>query len=148
MAKSVATLKFANAKAWAAAIKKHGDRVVQRAAYAMHKSAQLTMTEIKQQHVPVRDGTLKSSGFVDIPTITSEGAVSVIMGFGGMAADYAFSVHENPRSGKTGGRSPSGGYYYDWADTGHWHYLSEPVAALRPRLAKQIAMIMKTGGQK
>ena len=146
MANTYATMKFGNAKAWAAAVKKHGDKVVQRAAKAMYNSAELTMTEIKQKHVPVMTGTLKNSGFVMLPVI-SHGSVSVIMGFGGMASDYALAVHENPRAGKTKGRSPSGGYYSDWSEVGHWHYLSDPVEALQPRLAKQIAMIMKTGGQ-
>lgn len=42
---------------------------------------------------PVDTGVLKNSGFVNLPT-ESNGVVTVVMGFGGAASDYAEIQHE------------------------------------------------------
>lgn len=76
------------------------------AAQALLVWAEEVMTDAKEL-VPVRDGILRASGFVDLPAVTPD-QVSVTFGFGGPSAPYALAVHENPRAGKTGGVSPSG----------------------------------------
>lgn len=53
--------------------------------------AELKMTVIKDDYVPVRDGILRGTGMVTpIP-----GRVAVMMSFGGSAALYAEDQHEN-----------------------------------------------------
>jgi len=47
----------------------------------------------------------------------------------GYSAVYAMVTHENPRSGKTGGFSPSGRPYKHWARTGQWKFLEQPFLA-------------------
>jgi very-short-patch-repair endonuclease len=54
------------------------------------------------------------------------------------------SVHENPRSGKTGGISPSGFPYEHWAQTGEWKYLETPVKQALPGLNKRIQTRVRT----
>lgn len=44
--------------------------------------------------VPVDTATLKTSGHVKLPEIVGDD-VTVVMGFGGAASDYAIYVHEN-----------------------------------------------------
>lgn len=52
--------------------------------------------------------------------------LQVEVGYGSV---YAMSVHENPRSGRTGGFSPSGRPYKHWARVGQWKYLEQPFLA-------------------
>lgn len=60
---------------------------------AMYKEAQIEMTESKRR-VPVDTGALRASGIVSEPEVEGE-RVSVVMSYGGVAADYAIYVHEN-----------------------------------------------------
>jgi hypothetical protein len=92
---------------------------------ALFREGEGIMGDSKEKYVPVDLGNLKSSGHVQHPKITSNGA-SVELGFGGPAAPYALAVHENPRSGKTGGVSPSGAQYKTWSKVGQWKYLETP----------------------
>jgi hypothetical protein len=74
--------------------------------------------------VPRDTGTLAASQFV---TSEIDGTtVTATCGYGGAASAYALSVHENPRSGQTGGVSPSGKKYKHWATVGQWKYLEQP----------------------
>lgn len=113
---------------------------------ALWAEAELTMTEAKEL-CPVMDGTLIDSGHVEPPEYNGDG-ISVTMGFGGAASAYALAVHENPRSGKTGGWGPKGpqdiqfrnlktkaGRSYiapigaqrkRYATKGQWKYLEQP----------------------
>lgn len=53
----------------------------------------------------------------------------------GFSAFYALEVHENPRSGQTGGVSPSGKWIYPegtWADNGEWKFLENAVKETAP----------------
>ena len=75
-----------------------------------------------QKQVPRDQGTLAASSFI-ASDWASKGA-SVFVGY---HAVYAAAVHENPRSGKTGGFSPSGRPYKTWAKTGNWKYLENPL---------------------
>ena len=92
-----------------------------------------------KQLVPVDTGNLRASGRMRTQRLGSFGQVRVIVGYGGPAAPYALIVHENPRSGKTGGRSPSGGKYKTWARVGQWKYLSTPFKERRPGMGRRIA---------
>lgn len=89
----------------------------------------------KEQYVPVDTGTLRASGFVR----KMKTSLGVEVGFGGSAARYALKVHENPRSGKTGGVSPSGKKYKTWAKVGQWKYLITPFKLRKPGLKKRVS---------
>lgn len=97
-----------------------------------------TMVEIKQSDVPVMDGPLRSSGVV-LPIDVSGDRTTLTLGFGGPAAPYAAAVHENPRSGKTGGVSPKGKKYKRWAKVGAYKYLEGPMARRGPKIPEAIA---------
>ena len=60
---------------------------------AVYRFAQIEMTEMKRL-VPVDTGALKGSGFVEQPVRTGN-KVTLTLGFGGAAADYAIPVHED-----------------------------------------------------
>lgn len=94
-------------------------------AEGLNAHAEAVMTESKTV-VPVDTGTLRASGFVAPPVIAGP-EVSVTLGYGGAAAAYALPVHENPRSGHTGGVSPQGRKYRHWAQVGGWKYLEGPL---------------------
>lgn len=95
------------------------------------------MTESKTM-VPVDQGELRASAYVNLPSRTG----SEVTVEGGYSAPYAASVHENPRSGKTGGISPSGRRYRSWATVGQWKFLEIPfrklVVGLRDRIQRAI----------
>ena len=78
--------------------------------------------------VPADLGNLKGSKFVEAPNVLG-GDVTVELGYGNTATLYAKSVHENVRSGQTGGRTPSGGTRKTWAKVGQWKYLETPFVA-------------------
>lgn len=61
---------------------------------AIYMEAQIELTEAKKR-VPVDTGTLRASGFVTTPEIGPGDRISVRIGFGGAASDYAVYVHEN-----------------------------------------------------
>lgn len=54
-------------------------------------------------------------------------------------AEYAAYIHEHPRSGQTGGRSPSGAPYYRWARVGQWKYLEQPLFRMSNGYAARLA---------
>lgn len=90
------------------------------------------VTPAKEQYVPVVLGNLKSTIMASEP-IVSGLRFSVTVSAGGPSAKYARKVHENPRSGKTGGVSPSGKKYYPrmgmpvpYSTVGGWKYLEIP----------------------
>ena len=79
--------------------------------------------------VPADIGNLKGSKFVAAPEVQGGGFnryVTVELGYGNTATLYAASVHENPRSGQTGGVSPGGSKRKTWAKVGQWKYLETP----------------------
>lgn len=65
------------------------------------------------------------------------------VGYGGAASPYALTVHENPRSGKTGGVGPSGQKYTHWAAVGQWKYLETPFKARMAGFADRIAASLR-----
>lgn len=107
-------------------LKRAGPLAFDIGAASLYRSGQIIMGISQEQFCPVETGTLRSTGRVEAPERDARG-VSVTLGYGGPAAKYAIKVHENPRAGKTGGRSPSGAKYKRWAKTGQWKYLETPV---------------------
>lgn len=63
-------------------------------AAAMFQEAEEIMGESKEKYVPVDTATLKSSGFVLPPNMYGN-KILVEFGFGGPAAPYAITVHED-----------------------------------------------------
>lgn len=106
-------------------------------AEGLNAHAEAVMTESKTQ-VPVDTGILRASGFVAPPVIAGND-VTVTLGYGGAAAAYALPVHENPRSGHTGGISPHGRKYRHWAQTGGWKYLEAPLNASAQTFPETVA---------
>lgn len=100
--------------------------MLQAAAESLYQTGQMIMSESQEEYVPRDTSTLASTGFVEQPEKDTN-KVTVTLGYGGPAAPYALAVHENPRAGRTGGRSPSGARYKTWAKTGQWKYLETPV---------------------
>ena len=98
--------------------------------------------------VPVITTALKNSGFVELPK-DIPGGISVSLGYGGPAVKYALRVHENPRSGKTGGASPTGQQYKRWSRVGQWKYLEVPFRqnqkGMRGRILSVIRNSIKAG---
>lgn len=98
--------------------------------------------------VPRDTGNLAASKFQQQES--EAGSVAVTVGYGGAAAPYALKVHENPRSGITGGVSPSGGLYKHWAAVGQWKYLETPfkarVAGFLDRIAISLRQRLLKGG--
>lgn len=127
-------------KAFEAAISKYaGDTLPKAIDRGLYKWGEKTMGEIKGDPlVPVMDGPLRASGVV-LPVTRSGNLHTLTMGFGGPAARYAIKAHENPRSGKTGGTSPSGRKYKRWAKVGAYKYLEAPMAARGPKIPEAIA---------
>ena len=78
--------------------------------------------------VPADIGNLKGAKFVEAPNVLG-GDVTVEFGYGNTATLYAKSVHENQRSGQTGGRTPSGGKRKTYAKVGEWKFLETPFVA-------------------
>ena len=92
--------------------------------------------------VPVDTGALRSTLRSSEPIIAGT-KISVQASAGGDAAAYALSVHENPRSGKTGGVSPSGKKYKSWAQVGEWKYLERPALAAASTAGDWLASVAK-----
>lgn len=74
------------------ALRRLGDRGKRALTSGLVRKAEEIIGEAKGI-VPVRDGILRDSGFVDDPT-TVFGGPSVELGFGGPAAQYALVQHE------------------------------------------------------
>ena len=103
-----------------------GDRAVPAMRAALYEEANSLLNEADAL-VPRDTENLAGSKF-QTESQDAE-AVAVTVGYGGSAAPYALAVHENPRSGKTGGLSPSGKPYKHWAGVGQWKYLETPFKA-------------------
>lgn len=71
---------------------------------------------------PRMDGVLVNSANLGVHLTIH--TIDVTLGFN---TPYAYAVHQNPRSGHTGGRSPSGQRYKKWAHVGQSKYLKGPV---------------------
>jgi hypothetical protein len=100
-----ATLRrFASPSEMAAAARPEMNRV---GAKILRRSVDLT---------PRDRGGLANSANMD----TSDNGLTVTIGYG---TPYAYRTHENPRSGRTGGVSPTGQRYKHWAAVGQSKFL-------------------------
>lgn len=126
-------------KAFEAALSKHASETLPAMVdRGLYKWGEQTMREIKgDPAVPVMDGPLRASGVV-LPVARNGTLHTLTMGFGGPSAPYAVKVHENPRSGKTGGMSPSGKQYKRWAKVGAYKFLERPMAERGPKIPETI----------
>ena len=75
------------------ALQRLGDQAPAAAARALFEEAEAIMGDSKEHYVPVDVGTLKASGHVQLPVVSGND-VSVTLGFGGAAEDYAIVQHE------------------------------------------------------
>lgn len=98
-------------------------RMPTEAARALYAEAEVEMTEAKKR-TPVDTGALRSSGHVDPPQTTFSGDVSVTLGFGGPAVNYALKVHEDLEAYHRVGQSK---------------YLESTLMESRPYMAARIA---------
>jgi hypothetical protein len=76
------------------ALKQKGVDAVHALAAELYKEAERVIAEAKPI-TPFDIGTLRNSGYVELPVIES-GQVTVHAGFGGAAEAYAIFVHEDP----------------------------------------------------
>ena len=83
--------------------------------------------------VPVDTGALMSTGHVDLP-VTSGNEVTVKLGYGGPAADYALYVHENMNANVNWTRPGSGP-----------KYLEGPIRQRQDKLPGRITEAVKRG---
>lgn len=115
-------------KAYASKLKAVKAALIKAASTSLFESATEIMSESQDSEVPRMTSTLASTGTVIVAEPETPNRSAIIqLGFGGPAAPYAIAVHENPRAGKTGGVSPSGAKYRNWARTGKWKYLEDPL---------------------
>lgn len=76
-------------------LKRIADKFPDRVAAALYTEAQIIMTEAKRRCPVAPDGgILRASGTVDEP-VREGRKISVLLGFGGAAQDYAIAVHEH-----------------------------------------------------
>ena len=133
--------KIVGAKTLFNKFKKYGAIAADTTASTLYTEAEAIIADAKENYVPVVTGALRGSGFVEPPKI-SGGKMTVTLGFGGPAAKYALIVHENPRAGKTKGKSPSGAKYKKYSKVGQWKYLETPfnkrVKGVGPKIGTNI----------
>ncbi|MES2360157.1 MAG: HK97 gp10 family phage protein [Gemmatimonadota bacterium] len=89
---------------------------------AMSAEAEVIMAEAKAL-TPVDTGALRASGHVNAPLVSGH-TISVTMGFGGAAVDYALTVHENLEAHHPVGQAK---------------YLEQPLMAAAKTLPERIA---------
>jgi len=114
------------------ALKQLGEKGPRVMGGALFREGESIMGDSKEKFVPVVTGNLKSSGHVQPPKITSNGA-SVELGYGGPAAAYALNVHENPNTGKTA----------EGSQVGEWKYLETPYKHHLKNMDERVAKDMK-----
>lgn len=86
-------LKITGIEELQAVLKQLGDQATVKMGGSLFRQGTAIMTEAKEQ-TPVDTGVLKASGHVEEPIISGS-QVSVQLGFGGVAGEYAVIVHEN-----------------------------------------------------
>lgn len=86
----------------------------------------------------VGGGNLRTTGHVS-PVEDDGERMTITVGYGGPSAPYAVKVHENPRSGKTGGVNPDGSKRKQWAKVGQWKYLEQPYNEMQETIKADVA---------
>lgn len=92
-ARTISGVTVTGTEEMAQVLKQLSERAAPAMAKALTNEAERIMGEAKDL-CPVDTGTLKASGHVQEPELIGE-RVSVTMGFGGAASDYAIIVHED-----------------------------------------------------
>lgn len=64
---------------------------------ALFVEAEMVMTDSKFNYVPVDTGNLRNTGTVLAPTVKNN-RVEVRLGYGSSSVQYAFKIHEAPKS--------------------------------------------------
>lgn len=121
-------------------LKKIEKLLINAAHIAVQKEAIAVMNDSMQNYVPIGTGALMNSASVEnIKRTRLESTMQLAYN-----KEYAAKTHENPRSGKTGGYSPSGKKYnYPWARQGQWKFLEIPVAKEANVFTGNIAKYLK-----
>jgi len=111
-------------------------------AQALYTRAQRIMTKAREG-TPEVSGNLRASGLV-YPPVVEGNTISVTFGFGGMSTRYAAAVHWNPRSGHTGGFSPTGRRYPEgtYSLVGGPYFLSNAVKEVQATYAQDVTTMM------
>jgi len=121
------TLTITGTDKLAAACRRFGGQALPTAAAALYQEAEEIIGDSKEHYVPVDLAVLKASGHVQPPEISGN-TVSVTMGYGGAAKDYAIVQHER----------------LDYHHTvGGAKYLERPLLAAARGLAGRLAGRMK-----
>lgn len=76
-----------------AALRAEGDKALHALGGALYREGSEIIGVSQDQYAPVDVGVLRSSGFVDLPEYSGT-HVSVQIGYGGAAEDYALVQHE------------------------------------------------------
>lgn len=119
----------------------YGERARQAAGVAIYEEARAIEQASVTKYVPVDQQKLRDEmAFIDEEAQVNGDVLSVEFGYRG---PYAASVHENPRSGKTGGVSPKGRKYAHWATVGQWKFLETPLLEAEAGMLKRIADRMR-----
>lgn len=122
-----------------------GEQFPQAAGDALFRWASVHIEKpAKEEYAPVMFGALRSSIQTLDPVVTRN-TIRVTVAAGGASAPYALAVHENPRSGRTGGLSPSGKRYKNYARVGQWKYLETP--AIEAAYTKQAELAKEAGAE-
>lgn len=108
-----------------------GGRIVDAAKAALYQEAQSIMSESKGL-VPVDTGVLRASGSVDRP-IDDGRTVSVTLGYGGAASEYAERVHED---------------LYANHVTGQAKFLEVPLILREPELVHNVEAHIKAAAER
>lgn len=121
------SVSVAGAPAFVAKLRAAGEAGIRSAAAGLYAVGETTMTEAKRQ-VPVDLGALKGSGYVSLPEISGD-SVTVELGFGGPAKDYAVIQHE-----ELGYRHPDGGKA---------KFLEDPLNQIAPASGELMARVAR-----
>lgn len=101
---------------------------------ALYAEAQLRMTNIKANDVPVATGAMRATGHVEAPEVHGA-SVRVQMGFGGPSAPYALFVHERLEAQHHVGRAK----FLEAPLTEHLGEIADSIAArIRPHLERRL----------
>lgn len=92
----------------------------------LYKEGEGVMAMSKEAFVPVDQGPLKASGQVDDPVVKGN-EVSVTLGYGNSAVDYALIVHEDLNA---------------FHPTGEAKYLEKPLKMALPGVKKRMGQAM------
>lgn len=110
-----------------AKLSKFKGRIEQIAKSELFKEGEGVMAMSKEAFVPVDQGPLRASGQVD-PPVVSGNSVTVTLGYGNSAVDYATIVHEDLNAFHPGG--------------GQAKYLEEPLKMAIPGVKSRMGSAM------